>query len=471
MKVIHGTWVPQAKSGFLQEGGFFIWIETVENIDSQKESIYSRALSEKALKECLIEELGLPSMYFFHSPFSEEHLNFSQIFFLLPSNSQRPLHSFEIVHCLGKSIPEEFSLEYQKVPCLRVFNILAFLREIYFKLKTEETKVALGQSLFFWRHYVESFQEIILKDQYIPSLKYHKKKASKEEDLITPSWEIISEDYEKNLEYYVDYMPHLCRAGFGKKTQSKALYKKDPLLRHFSENLLGYLIHTVPYPNVFKNKVIDTPLSKFMIPDFSGGRKLPSLGSIEECKQLEEWRHRVTRTIFHKTFRLAFQLEEPQIQGSSSSNNGKASHKKENEWKLNLFAMSQKESSFKRSLREYWDMKGQEKLNAKEMLGEDFERKLLLELGIANRIYPQLAPVLNTSEPSHCFLNKEEAYQFLREQSWVLQEAGYKVIIPSWYTPEARKKAKIQMRVKPAKKKSQEPKKLLQYGISYQLRF
>ena len=471
MKVIHGTWVPQEASGFLQEGGFFIWIETPENTDSREPGAYSVSLSEEDLKKCLIEELGLTSTYFLDLSSPEEHYHFSQIFFLIPGEPQRAFCSFELIHCLGGRIPQEFSLEYQKISCLRVLDIPGFLRELCFKLTIEEADILPGRSLLFWRHYVESFQEVILRDQYIPVLKYHKKAASKEQALIMPAWEIVSEDYEKNLDHYTYYMPQLCRAGFEPKTpvpakaQSKAFYKKKPLLRHFSENLLTYLIHSTSYPNTFRNKIIGTPLSKFISPaiqDAPRNKKnlqnlqnfYSSSDNIEEYKQLEGWKQRITHTVSQKDFHLAFQLQEPQSQKNSPNEQRKTLLKEENKWKLNLLVVSQKQPSFKRSLEDYWGMKGQKKVNAKKILGEDFERNLLLELGIASRIYSLFMPALNTSKPSYCFLSKDEAWQFLKEQSWVLQEAGYKVIIPSWYTPEARQKAKIRMKVKPARKKT-----------------
>src|SRR6185437_9213005 len=61
------------------------------------------------------------------------------------------------------------------------------------------------------------------------------------------------------------------------------------------------------------------------------------------------------------------------------------------------------------------------------------EELLLAELGRASRIYPELASGLHTARPSHLDLDAEGAYHFLSTAAPLLDEAGFGVLLPSWW--------------------------------------
>ncbi|MGH3824509.1 MAG: SNF2 helicase-associated domain-containing protein, partial [Pseudonocardiaceae bacterium] len=61
------------------------------------------------------------------------------------------------------------------------------------------------------------------------------------------------------------------------------------------------------------------------------------------------------------------------------------------------------------------------------------EELLLTELGRASRIYPELASGLRTARPSHLCLDAEGAYHFLSTAAPLLDEAGFGVLLPSWW--------------------------------------
>ena len=79
-------------------------------------------------------------------------------------------------------------------------------------------------------------------------------------------------------------------------------------------------------------------------------------------------------------------------------------------------------------------------------VGRDFERHLLLALGYAARMYPKVWAGLETDRPVGFALNLDEAFAFLKEDAWVLEDAGYTVIVPSWWTPAGRRRAKIRLK-------------------------
>lgn len=58
---------------------------------------------------------------------------------------------------------------------------------------------------------------------------------------------------------------------------------------------------------------------------------------------------------------------------------------------------------------------------------------LLTELGRASRIFPELVPALRTACPSGLELDADGAYRFLSGTAAVLDEAGFGVLLPSWW--------------------------------------
>ncbi|MGH3787784.1 MAG: DEAD/DEAH box helicase [Pseudonocardiaceae bacterium] len=61
------------------------------------------------------------------------------------------------------------------------------------------------------------------------------------------------------------------------------------------------------------------------------------------------------------------------------------------------------------------------------------EELLLAELGRASRIYPELASALRTARPSTLCLDAEGAHHFLSTAAALLDEAGFGVLLPSWW--------------------------------------
>lgn len=61
------------------------------------------------------------------------------------------------------------------------------------------------------------------------------------------------------------------------------------------------------------------------------------------------------------------------------------------------------------------------------------EELLLAELGRAVRSYPELAPGLRTARPTGLDLDVEGAYRFLAVAAPLLDEAGFGILLPSWW--------------------------------------
>ena len=97
-------------------------------------------------------------------------------------------------------------------------------------------------------------------------------------------------------------------------------------------------------------------------------------------------------------------------------------------WRLEFLLRSVADPSLLVSAEQAWDDDG----NLRRWLDRP-EELLLAELGRAVRIYPELAAGLRTARPSGIDLDVEGAYHFLSEVAPLLDDAGFGVLLPSWW--------------------------------------
>lgn len=272
MKIVHGSWIPHTETDFIQSGSFYLWIETpvVKNRRSSKEQIHPGHLSKDELLQFLVQELGIKE------PLSILKDRIAAKYFALPTADSQPLPSPELIKYLEIEVPEEYTeFQYWQVDCYQTLtslkgntpgiNIIKLLNDIHFLAINNLSEIQLGSDLLFWYHYTQSFKQIILKDQYIPTLKYRQletpqpkgktKKPIPTAFEIYTGWEIISEQYETNIQKYIEYMPLICVAGSTIKNENIEFYEQETLLRHFSEYILNNIIVHTPSTAAFDKKI------------------------------------------------------------------------------------------------------------------------------------------------------------------------------------------------------------------------
>jgi SNF2 family DNA or RNA helicase len=461
MKILHGTWIPQAVDDFVQTGTFYLWVEASGVVKKHKASpnTHPNHLTRSHLEAFLTQTLGLKSE--FKSDSIAEQI--SPQYFLLPSQGGSPLPSLELARYLEQDIPEDFGLQYWQIDCYAaktlvkvtgyhyawVTNIIKLLNELHFLAINHLAEVQMGADLLFWYHYTQVFKQIIFKDHYIPALKYReravaqsaatrgKAKTAKTQSRKTPlfeiypGWEIISERYETDLMRYIDYMPLACVAGFAELRQTPEFYDREQLLRHFSECLLAEIVAHTPSTAGFDQKINLTLLHHCIA---SNGASFGKNAALDLYQQWRTWRDRIHHTQTAIPFYLCFQLQEPD--------------KPEDGWELQFLVSPKQDPSLRVELRDYWRMRPAQRKALYKQVGENFEQNLLLNLGYAARIYDKLWQGLETDQPVSIAMDLAGAFAFLQESAWVLESAGYKVIIPAWWTPKGHKRAQVKLRAK-----------------------
>ncbi|NJN37552.1 MAG: DEAD/DEAH box helicase [Acaryochloridaceae cyanobacterium CSU_3_4] len=459
MKIIHGTWIPDAEE-FIQTGAFFLWVETTEPLKKRKsaQTIHPYHLPSQDLESFLGNELGV-------KPGRPLEQRIEPRFFLLPSSEQAPLPSLELARYLEQTLPETFEWQYWQVDCYEVktwvktgqyqhqpvTDVIKLLNELHFIALHNLADVQLGADLLFWYHYTQTLKLVLLKDQYIPALRYRdlsqsqpasKRRTSKansesrpqtQPDFeIYPAWEIVSESYEAELQRFVEYMPLACVSGFTDCPQTPNFYDRTTLLRHLSEHLITEIVTHTYLPASFEKKITDTLLENCL--QAEKGQHYVKNTNAQLYQQWRGWRDRIHHTQTSIPFYLCFQLQDPA--------------QPQEPWQLQFLVAPKQDPSLQISLEDYWRLKPKRQQELQKHFGESFEQHLLLNLGYAARIYPQLWQGLETDQPVGISLDVTAALDFLQESAWVLENAGYKVIVPAWWTPKGRQRAKIKLRAK-----------------------
>ena len=443
MKVLHGTWIPKTNNEFIQTGTFNLWVETdspQKRRKPQPDNRHPKQLASDELSAFLADELGIPA-----PKYGSISQNIATKYFILPSTDTHPLPSLELSRYLEEEPPEASAWQLWAIDCYQIAPVIKLLNDIHFLCLHNTSGIQLGADLLFWYHYTQSFKQVILKDQYIPALKYRElstkkgksQKTSQSFEIYT-AWEIISEQYESKIEQYIDYMPLACTSGSDNPNETLEFYDKETLLRHFSECLLNQIVTNTPFPATFDKKITDSSLLYGCIHPQMTKQPWTSNLALEEYKQWQAWKQKLVGAQQDASFHLCFQLQE-------------AAENHPDDWHIKFLVSLKQDPSLKLELDDYWYLNQKTQKNVKQQFGQNFEKDLLLNLGYAARIYPQIWKGLETDKPIGFDLTLTEAFAFLSESAWVLEDAGYKVMIPAWWTPEGRQRAKIRLKASPKK--------------------
>jgi SNF2 family DNA or RNA helicase len=440
MKILHGTWIPSAADEFILPGSFCLWVETSTPKKSKNRSakFHPGQLGKEELSLFLLNELGISESSY--SPIASEIVT---QYFLLPSNDSIPLPSLELSRYLETESLEISELEYWEIDCYEVKSVIKLLNDLHFIAVYGSNEIQIGSDLLFWYHYTQFLKQVIFKDQYIPALKYRevstqKGKQKTQSFEIYTAWSIVSEQYESSLLEYLDYMPIACVAGTEKIDNSQEFYDKEKLLRHFSECLLTEIVTNARFTKAFEQKINDSLLLNGCIHPQQAKLPWKNQQALDEYQQWQAWQAKITSAQNESPFHLCLKLQE-------------ASGTDLDEWQISFLVSSKKDPSLKLILDDYWYCDRDTKKSIQSQFGKDFEKNLLLNLGYAARMYPLIWRGLETDKPIGFELTIEEAFSFLKESAWILEDAGYKVIIPAWWTPEGRQRAKIRLKASPKK--------------------
>ena len=160
----------------------------------------------------------------------------------------------------------------------------------------------------------------------------------------------------------------------------------------------------------------------------------------ELSSQIQLWRRPVALAAT-SPLRLCFRLEEPEAFPSVPRN---AVSSSADSWHLRYLLQPHDDPSLMIPVEELWS-RGRGKESAIRQLGPKAREYTLFALGQAVQIYSEISDSLQKAKPSGLDMNVHGAHKFLTEQAGLLEQAGFGVMLPSWWT---RKGTKTRISVK-----------------------
>jgi SNF2 family DNA or RNA helicase len=415
MKVLHCSWIPEITDAFIQQGDFWVWVEDETESSHSASHRHPRCLAKSDLIDLFESTLGLTVSAY------ERRFNFANQNLALPTANSAPLFSPEFEHGADNEVTTAV-LKTWEVDAYRQTRPINQLADLRFLALCHGHDHRLAADFQFWFHLTQSVKKLILRDRYIPALIY--KQMEYEQYELYAGWEIVSESLDKLVLETELFMPEGCAVA------GEQLYNKPSLIRHCSEVLIHRTITQSTSGNKLDRRIRDTFLE-----NARQEIQARSPWKIDEGIHLYfdwlKWRKRLNDQKSQAGFTLLFQLQESQNDFDP--------------WRLEILVAPKEDPSLQLSLSNYWTLDTSSQSNLASLCGPTFMQNLLLALGQAARIYGPLWLGLDQPQPTGIDLTIEEAFHFLQRDAWVLEDAGFTVLIPAWWSPQGRRRAKIRL--------------------------
>jgi SNF2 family DNA or RNA helicase len=450
MAILHGNWLVKQENSCL-----FIWGETWRsprvNFDPQAgEDIptHPLAMTAKELHEWLVSQnikianLTQPAKETVNVGRSRKTASVNQV--TLPTHCQiiaAPTHILETTETSTTLSPvHSASLETDFPPylqpwkvegfCLHPAAAFAFLSSLPLSTVNGEDAF-LGGDLRFWSQVARWSLDLISRCKFLPTIQ------RQVDGSLVANWQVLLDSAvdATRLEKFSQLMPLACRT-----------YQEIPELA--AQN--SALSH--PYPAVnfplapqellleFLNQIIDTQVRRMVnaqapvearvmaslpsavrqwlqaLTSASGAVSADPVGTERLQAALKAWTLPLQYQLTHKTqFRTCFQLHPPEAQGT--------------DWTLAYYLQATDDPEFLIDAATVWQYPVEQLVYQNRTIPQPQET-FLRGLGLASRLYPVIAPSLETAHPQSCHLNPVQAYEFIKAVTWRLEDSGLGVILP-----------------------------------------
>ncbi len=439
MYFLHAGWIPSSEKpeagSRSNRGRLHLWLESAPESEDRCERGSSDHLVGAGVRELLVSLL----------PFAkgvEQHLGGEEeIFANLPASAAGVLPSFELMRYRGEEPPEEFVWKGCRLVSVATDTPLLLLKELHFLAANSRDRVTLASDLLFWYHFSRRLALWIRQHRYLPALVTHPAARGRAAAGHSPLWRPLSEDYEAVLKEYAQAMPPVSLALSTTQLRPKSksqprLREPLPLLRHFCEQVTTDLVVQTPFTRKAVSGVAGT-LIESALAQADGAAAI----SDEMAQQWRLWYHHLNQSQRDSRLVLGFRLHDAPVNKPDS-------------WWLQWLLSSHSPADPPLPLADYWQLDDAAREQLRGRFGESIEQELLLQIGQAARIYPELWQGLKSSAPTGVELSRSQAITFLRESAWLLEESGYRVIVPAWWSASGRRRARLRLRASSKSSKS-----------------
>lgn len=295
--------------------------------------------------------------------------------------------------------------------------------------------VIVGKDLAFWTTAMRLAGALIARQQFLPGL-------SKNGGTYRACWKpVFAGDDSALLAKLAKAMPHVCRALTGDAVSPPEIPSMSVLSGFIGEMVdqlvrssiaaAGVRLKPAPASKHRRRKnaaafdsIHDQWLYALRSPD--GVMEGDPAELAQFASQVREWQQPIS-VISATPFRLCFRLEEPDGDGDDTRRGG------QNAWFVRYLLQASDDPSLIIPAEEAWKAEGPKALILKRG-GFNAREYLLSCLGQASGTCSHIETSLKTTSPSGYELDATGAHEFLTEKASVLEQAGFGVLLPAWWT-------------------------------------
>ena len=439
--VLHGAWVPGAAGG-----RFLLWAETAHRARRRRAGDHPFQLRRAQLADALAE--AWPDQFEAAGVASKR----GSAWAVLPGDGARPAPSLELQAELDEEIAAVTCWETWRVDVAEVADPLAMLRALDHRAQVAPREgvpqgIRIGDDLRFWSRLAASFERAVRHHEYLPAIyaaqrepvqeprarANRRKTARKTAVRFEAGWEFSAGAEHTIVEPFARAMPGACRALWAsappESGQDPQLYEPRALLRNF----LAVHLHRLVGGTRFTQTALKNVQGSFLVralpppaPARPGERNREAPIGEHTWVQWRRWRDRMRRSALAADERVCFRLADAKRDSPDT-------------WRLEWLLSSRRDPSLLVPLADYWGAGNSERPAARSV------REVLLQLGQAARIYPRLWAGMDSEAPAQVVLGRAEALEFLRRQAPILQGAGFRVIVPAWWTVTGQRRLRLRL--------------------------
>jgi SNF2 family DNA or RNA helicase len=358
-------------------------------------------------------------------------------------------------------------------------------------------RLRLGKDMLYWSHVAKFALELLINQHYLPALYSHA------DGYLIAAWQpfVSDERLQERFDHLVQMMPPVCRSynltelgnapSAGQLVEHFVAAVMDASIRQWGAGALpggaqaakGAAATSDGDPSgggSGENGATTSPAA------LSGAAASPANGDIAPARwlgqllngqrrlnlppqqayhfyqQWQSWTEQLQYTT-ETTFRVCFQLEEPESLGDRTVDRAAPL------WKLHYLLQARDNPEWRITAREVWSAQtGSIRIGNRRV--DQPQERMRAGLSAASRIFDPIGRSLRSTSPESVRLTTDEAYRFLREASALLESSGFGILLPDWWHPDRRAGLGLRMRLAAADE-GEEGRPATDAGLNSQVRF
>ena len=298
--------------------------------------------------------------------------------------------------------------------------------------------LVVGKALAFWTRALRFAAALVARQQFLPGVRQQGKDWR-------ASWQpVLTGPDPIHFSQLARSMPHAGRA-LTANPDAPPNTPAEAVVHSFLEPFVDYLVRStvnlpasLPVKRPVRRKTAAVAFESVhdqwlhALRSAEGTLKGDAREFASLADQVREWRRPIALA-GAAPFRLCFRLEEP-----ANTDGRDTVLAPPGTWHLRYFLQANDDPSLLVPVADVWNAKGG-KAALLRRGSFDAREYLLSALGQAAAIDPLIERSLKKADPIGIDLDVGDAHAFLSERAWLLEQAGFGVLLPSWWTRKGTK--------------------------------